>query len=92
MHVFKELRYSIEKILASHELAFEFDSTINPSAQIVYIQPRGLKLIVLGSTLEDNSVEKVVDILAAQPKNWWLQNLEIALTARLELKGGRIQK
>ena len=83
----KEFRLSIENILTSHDLSFEFDSTINPSAQVVHIQPRGLKLIVLSSTLEDNSLEKVVETLSAQSKYWWQQDSEVTLNARLELKG-----
>ena len=87
LHVINEFHGSIEKLLTSRNLAFELNSTINPSAQMVYIQPHGLRLIVLTSALEDNSAEKVIDILAAQSNEWWLQNGEIMITAQLELKG-----
>jgi hypothetical protein len=85
--VIKEFRLSIEKILESHNLAFDLGSKINPSAQVVYIQPKGLMLVVLSSTLEDYSIEKVANILAGQSKEWWLQDSEITLTPQLELKG-----
>ena len=83
----KKFRLSIEKILESHNLAFELGSKINPSAQVVYIQPNGLKLVVLSSTLEDNSIERVAKNLATHSKEWWLQDSEITLTPQLELKG-----
>lgn len=82
----KEFRAAIENKLLHLNLDYEFDDANNPSAQVVYIRPYGIKVVVLQSALEDNPLNSVVNVLTAQPRVWWLQEIEVLINAKLEIR------
>lgn len=81
-----EYHAAVEEWLHSLPLEFELDNSINPLGQVVYIRPRGAKLFISQSALDDNPLVKIIAVLSSQTRDFWLEDRELVLNSDLQLR------